>query len=341
MRILILILIIGNCLNVSSQTLGGNASFNFIQQSNAALLSALGGYNISTINNDVSVTFNNPALLRKEMHQQFSFSFNNFLAGIKNYSVSSAFYNHKYQTIISGGIHYFNYGVFTQTNAAGNILGQMQASDYALQISMCKQHKENWYIGATLKYLNSNYAAFQSNAIAVDVALNFLDTTKFFQAAFVVKNMGTQLKKYSSQSNKQELPFDVQLGITKRLPKAPFQFSLTAYHLQSGNILYNDTLYNLSEGNDAFKHKNYTAEKILSHLVIAAEIILNKQIQINTGYNFLRRFDLNVYNTANGLNGITMGLTLKLKKLHFNYATGFYQQNMFNQFSLKVGSLTK
>jgi hypothetical protein len=49
------------------------------------------------------------------------------------------------------------------------------------------------------------------------------------------------------------------------------------------------------------------------------------------GYNFLRRKDLNVLNAANGLNGFTIGGGLLLKYLQVRYATGFYQQKMFNQ----------
>ncbi len=334
MRVLILILIIGNYLNASSQSLGGNAVFNFLQQSNTPQLSALGGYNISTITNDVGMTFNNPALLRKEMHHQLSASFNNFLAGIKNYSLSTAFYLPKHSATAALGINYFNYGPITQTDASGNVIGSFIPNDYVVQFSFSKQHKEHWWLGSTFKFINSSYGNYKSNAIALDLALNYVDSTKFFQAAFVVKNMGSQLKKYSSQSNKEELPFDVQIGITKRLPKAPLQFSLTAHHLHTADIFYNDTLYNQQEGDDSYKQKNYAAEKILSHLVLSAEILFSKQFQFTMGYNFLRRHDLNVYNSSNGLNGINVGLSIKMKQFQFNYATGFYQRNMYNQIAL-------
>ncbi len=69
-----------------AQTLGGNAVFNFLSQPNTAQLSALGGVNISSIGNDVGMSFQNPSLLRDGMHQQINTSFNSFLAGIRNYS---------------------------------------------------------------------------------------------------------------------------------------------------------------------------------------------------------------------------------------------------------------
>ncbi|HEX3023996.1 MAG TPA: hypothetical protein VHP12_02200, partial [Chitinophagaceae bacterium] len=80
------------CFQLNAQTLGGSSVFNFLNQSHSSQLSALGGINISNISNDVSLAFNNPALLRDNMHQHFDASFNNFLAGIKNYSLTSAFH---------------------------------------------------------------------------------------------------------------------------------------------------------------------------------------------------------------------------------------------------------
>jgi hypothetical protein len=132
------------------------------------------------------------------------------------------------------------------------------------------------------------------------------------------------------------LPFDVQLGITKKLAKAPLQFSLTAHHLQRFDILYNDTLFKATEGDDSYKKKNYTAEKIFAHLVFAAQLFISEKIEFTTGYNFLRRHDLNVYNTSNNLNGFTLGLGVLFKKFHFRYATGFYQRNMVHQVGINL-----
>jgi hypothetical protein len=75
-----------------AQTLGGNAVFNFLSQPNTAQLSALGGVNISTIGNDVGMSFHNPALLRDGMHQQVNTSFNSFVAGIRNFSLTTAYH---------------------------------------------------------------------------------------------------------------------------------------------------------------------------------------------------------------------------------------------------------
>ncbi len=319
-------------ISANSQTLGGNTVFNFLSQSNTAQLSALGGINISNIGNDVGMSFQNPALLRPQMNMQVNTSFNDFYAGIKNYSLTSAFRLEKANTNLAVGVNYFDYGTITQTDASGNILGIFHPNDYVVQVSASKKHKEHWWYGVTFKYISSNYAQYKSNGIALDIGIAYFDSTNLLQASVVIKNLGTQLKTYDGSSQKQELPFDVEFGITKRLQHAPMQFSLTAHHLQAFNIYYNDTTFNTSQGMD--NNGVSGLQKIVDHLIFSAQFFVSDKIEVTAAYNFLRRNDLNAYSVANGLNGFSMGIGVLLKKLHIRYATGFYQQNMFHQFSL-------
>jgi hypothetical protein len=291
----------------------------------------LGGVNISTITNDVSMSFANPALLRKQMHLQFNASFDNYFAGVKNYSATSAWHFSKLNTNMALGVNYFDYGSLPETNAAGIILGNFHPVDYVVQAMASHSYLQHWFGGVTLKYISSNYGLYTSNGLAVDVGVSYYDSIHFFQASLAIKNVGTQLKTYDGV--KEDLPFDIQLGITKKLSKAPIQFSLTAHHLQAFNIHYNDTRFNNIIGDN---RRTATLNKIFSHLIFATQISVSQEIELTAAYNFLNRYDLNVYNAANGLNGLTLGLGLYLKKIHLRYATGFYQQNMFHQIGITI-----
>lgn len=316
-----------------SQNLGGNTVFNFLSQPYAPQISALGGLNISNISNDVALITQNPALLRDNMHGQLNTSFNSFLAGIKNYSLSGAWHAEKSNTNFGFGINYFNYGSLTQTDAAGNVLGEFKPNDYVVQFTTSKKYLNKWFYGATLKFAMSNYGLYKSSAVAMDIGFSYYDEENKLQAALTFKNIGTQLKAYDGAS-KEELPFDLELGITKRLQHAPIQFSLTAHHLQAFNIYYNDTTFNASQGDDSYLSNKFTLQKICSHLIFSTQLFIGEKLEVTAGYNFLRRYDLNVYNIANGLNGFTFGVGALLSKLHIRYATGFYQKNLFHQFSL-------
>ena len=324
------------CSKLFSQTLGGNAAFNFLSQSNSALLSSLGGVNISDISNDASMAFNNPSLLRSQMHGQINSSFNSFLAGIRNYSITGAI--HKNNSNMAIGINYFDYGNITQTDASGNILGQFRPIDYVAQVMFSKPYHQRFYYGITFKYVQSNYSLYRSSALAFDAGVTYYDSAGKWQVSVVVKNIGTQIATYEMNGNKEELPFDLQIGITKRLDKAPIQFSLTAHHLQRISLFYNDTTFRAAEGEDAFNSNN-TARNIMAHLVLGAKFFVHDKLEITAGYNFLRRQELNAYQLTTGLNGFSFGAGILVKKLHIRYATGFYQSNLFHQLSLNLNWL--
>src|SRR5690348_10762986 len=86
LKILILIFCLPSF--VAAQTLGGNAAYNFLNLPSSPILTAVGGVNVSYNTNDVSLAANNPALLQPTLTTQLNASFNSFLAGIKNYSLT-------------------------------------------------------------------------------------------------------------------------------------------------------------------------------------------------------------------------------------------------------------
>jgi len=155
---MLIFLVSCRAMTAGAQTVGGNTVFNFIAQPNTAQLSALGGFNVSNISNDVGMSFQNPGLLRTQMHQQLNASFNDFLAGIRNYSLTTAWHLENANTNLALGINYFDYGELTRTDASGNILGNFRPTDYLVQVAASRKYKERWWYGATLKFMQSSYA---------------------------------------------------------------------------------------------------------------------------------------------------------------------------------------
>lgn len=316
-----------------SQTLGGDAAFNFLKLSPAPQLSALGGVNGSVFSKDVSMVYQNPALLRPNMHGQIASNFNLFYAGIKQIHAQGAYYHDAWKTSFGLGVNYFHYGQTDQTDAAGNIMGSFRPYDYVVQLSASRKYLERWYYGATLKYIQSAYGIYRSNALALDVGLNYVDTTAMVQVSFLARNMGAQIKTYGGTA--EDMPFDIQLGITKRLVNTPFQFSLTAQRLHQFDLVYNDTLFNNSE--EAADAGNGFINKIFRHFVFATQIYAGERLEFTVGYNVLRRAELTVNNTTNGLTGVSFGTGVNLKKMQIRYARSQYQSGTgYNQFGLNL-----
>jgi hypothetical protein len=315
-----------------AQTIGGSSAYNFLSLPSTPLLTAAGGVNVSYKTNEVGLSANNPALLNVDLHSQLNLSFNNFLGGIKTYSLTGAYQKENLNTTFGGHIYFVDYGSIPQTDAAGNVSGNFHPVDYVVQISAARKYLDKWNYGASLKFINSNYQLYKSNAVALDFGVLYSDSSNQVFASVLAKNMGVQLKTYAGES--EDLPFDLQIGITKRLAKAPFAFSFTAQHLHQFNILYNDAGFNAE--ND-FSSNNGFFNKLLNHFVIASHIYLGNNLEATLGYNHLRRQELNIGSSGNGLNGFSMGVRIKFSKLQIQYARSSYQRNIsYNQMGLTL-----
>ncbi len=321
---------------MKAQTIGGNTVFNFLRLPATPQLTALGGINVSQISNDIGLAFNNPALLRKEMHTQMNAVFNSLYSGIRSYNLSLGYYHAKSNTNFLWGLNYLNYGSVQQTDASGNLLGQFRPTDWVMQLSASRTYLEKWNYGVTLKFIHSNYGQYRSTGIAADVGIVYRDSANFFSVSVVAKNMGTQLKKYDG-TDPDDLPFDLQAGITKRLENSPFSFSFTAHHLHRFDIRYNDAGFNADNGFEKDSTKKFTFDKLFRHFVLSATIYLGDNVEVAAGYNYLRRKELNIEQAGNGLTGFSLGVALLLKKLQVRYARSHYQNNTaYNQFGLNI-----
>ena len=319
-----------------AQTIGGSSVFNFLKLPNTSQLTALGGINVSVTSNDVGLAFNNPALLKKEMHTQMNAVFNSFYADISAYHLSIGYYHEKLKTNFGWGITYFDYGKIAETDASGNIFGTIKPNDWVMQVTASRSYGEKWNYGAALKFISSNYGVFRSNGLAIDAGVLFNDTASLVSASVLVKNAGYQLQKYAG-TEAEDLPFDLQAGITKKLKHAPISFSVTAHHLHQFDIRYNDTVFNNENVFGAEKDGKFTFDKIFRHFVIASQFFPVPQLEVSLGYNHLRRQELNINNTTNGLNGFSLGLGLIVKKLQLRYARTHYQNNTgYNQLGLNL-----
>jgi len=325
-KLLLVLLVVFSSILARAQALGGTSVFNFTKISNTPQLTALGGINISQVTDDIGLAFHNPALLRPSMHTQINAVFNSLPASVENYHVQGGYYLAKQETMLSMGIQYFSYGSIAQTDAAGNLLGEFKPNDYVIQFAGARQYGDHWNYGASLKFIYSSYGAYRSSGIAADAGLTYTDTALLLQAGFVLKNMGVQLKAYDGTS-KDQLPFDMQLGISKRLAKAPIQLSLTLHHLHQFDIMYDDTSFNNENG---YPGGSSFANKFFSHFVFGTQVFITDKIEISAGYNYLRRKELNTGSTGNGLNGFSFGVGILVRKIQIRYARTHYQSNQAN-----------
>ncbi|HJW18880.1 MAG TPA: PorV/PorQ family protein, partial [Flavisolibacter sp.] len=229
MRYLALIILLSYGLKVKSQTIGGRQAFTFLNISPDPLLTGAGNINASYIATEVGLTANNPSLLNQEVNAQLLVSFTSFLKGVRSYSATGAHFHKKSNITFGGHINFIDYGSMTETDASGTAYGNFRPVDFVVQLEAARNYLENWSYGISLKLINSVYNQYKANGIAFDVGVLYKDTIHKFSASMLAKNMGFQVNGFAGE--KQDLPFDIQVGLTKILRNAPLGISLTAYHI--------------------------------------------------------------------------------------------------------------
>ena len=323
----------GLCIALSgeAQTLGGQSAFSFLRLPSYPLLNALGGANTSVITDDPAVAAQNPALLRTAHHGHMTAAFNAHPAGMRQLGWMMTAVPAQRAIVLSGGVDLFDYGTAAQTDAAGNVLGDFSARDLSVRLSAGGRYLERWYGGVSLKGAFSRYGIYRSGAILADVGVNYYDSAQGFQAGLLFRNMGAQWRTYDQVG--EDMPFDVQLGVTKRLKYAPLQFSLTAHRLHRFDLLYRDTLFMADNGWP--RTGGGIPEKILRHATLAVQGFVGERIDLALGYSFMRRGELSIPGAANGMAGFSMGAGVSLRRLKLRYARSIHRPGAaFSQFSI-------
>jgi hypothetical protein len=306
----------------------GENTYHFLDIPVSARVAALGGNLITVKDNDPTLGADNPALLNAEMNNRLAVSYINYFAGI-NYGYSS--YTRSYDEVgtFNAGVRYLSYGAFTETDGAGNVLGEFNAGEYAFVLGWGKSLDSSFSVGANFKTIYSHlYAGYTAVALAVDIATTYTISEKKFSMSLVVKNIGREVVAYQ-KGETGKLPFEVQAGIAKQLPKMPVRFSLIAHHLNQADLRYESPLeqqssntFQISDSENQRKENTFVGN-IFQHLILNAEFIPSKNFNIRLGYDFNRRKEM-IVDAKPGTVGLSWGLGFRVSKFHISYGRAAY-----------------
>ena len=274
--------------------------YNFLRLPASAHASALGGENISLVEDDEALIFHNPALLSTVSDKTINLNYMNYMAGA---NMLSAAFNKVIKERASAAVSalYIDYGKMKQTTAENQLLGEFSAKDIALSGYFSYLLTDQLAGGITAKFITSYIGSYNSLAMGVDLGLNYYDAERELSLSFVAKNLGGQLKSY--EDTYESMPLDVQLGISKRLVHTPLRFHATMVDLT---------------------HWNY---KFVNHLVGGIDILLSDRIWVGAGYNFRRADEMTIASADEESNhgaGFSCGAGINLNRFKLNLAYGKY-----------------
>ncbi|MDR1436671.1 MAG: PorV/PorQ family protein, partial [Candidatus Symbiothrix sp.] len=171
----------------------GKTSFDYLLLPSATRSAALGGTNISIIENDASLINNNPALLGNEMDLNLTVSYLSYLADI---GMGNVFFTKAWgeRSAWGVGVNYANYGKNMNETTNEGVVGKLQASDICGNIFFSRDLTDKIRGGITAKFLYSNYYHNTAIGLGVDIGLSYYNEEQGFSAGLVGKNLGRQIK---------------------------------------------------------------------------------------------------------------------------------------------------
>ena len=297
-KAIIVILTLIACQHIVAQE--SRSAYNFLRLPVSAHAAALGGDNITIIDDDQMLIFSNPALLASVSDKTISLSYMNYMAGT---SMAGAAFNRvvKEKASWAASAQYIGYGTMKQTGTDGTPLGEFSAKDIAVAGYFSYMLSERIVGGITAKFVTSYIGNYSSIGMGVDLGLNYYDPDHDWSVSLVGKNLGGQLKAYDDEYD--PMPIDIQLGVSKRFAHTPFRVSATLVDLN---------------------HWNY---KFTNHLVVGIDAALSESIWLGAGYNFRRANEMNIDDADGGGThgaGLSFGAGLNLQRFKLNIAYGKY-----------------
>ena len=275
----------------------GGDVFSFLRLPTSSHANALGGHTASLIERDPSLVFHNPALLGGEMDGMINLNYMNYISDIH---VGSAIYTKNFRERSAWGIGaiYFSYGTMKEVSGENIILGSFAPLNVSINAFYSYDLSDKWRGGISFKMLYANFAEYSSYGIAVDAGLSYFDPEKELSFGIALKNMGAQLKTYDARREK--LPWDIQLGITRKMDHAPLRISVTAMYLNQWKFSYVDESLNTTGLDDSF------VQTLAKHLVLGIDFIPSNNFWVGAGFNPKVNMDMKLKG-GNGLGGFSFG----------------------------------
>ena len=274
--------------------------YNFLRLPVSAHAAALGGDNITIIEDDPALMFSNPALASSVSDKTIGLSYMNYMSGA-NYMGASYTKALGEKGTIAGGVQYMNYGKMKEYDQNNTQIGTFNASEIAIEGIFSYELAHNLVGGITAKFINSYIGNYSSMAVGVDLGLNWFEPDYQWSVSVVAKNLGGQIKAY--EHNYGKMPMDVHVGVSKTFAALPVRLSATLVDLT---------------------HYDY---RFINHLNLGADILLSDNIWVGGGYNFRRADEMtigtNEDSSAHGA-GFSVGGGINLERFKLNLAYGKY-----------------
>ncbi len=303
--------------------IGGKSVYQFLNLVTSPRQAALGGKIITIYDDDVNQVHFNPATINENMNNHLALNYGSYFGEVTYGTASYVNTFGKRLQTFQAGVNYVNYGKFEGRDENGSLTSDFTGSEIALSVGYAyKIPNTDFHLGANVKLISSTLELYNSFGGAIDLGVLYLDKSNAFNYALVIRNIGAQFTTYAE--TRENLPLEIEVGISKQLENVPIRWHLTLENLQQWNVAFSNPAR--AQGNI---EGGSTPEKVsifnnaLRHVIFGAELFPKKGFNIRMGYNFRRAEELKILEHLN-FSGISLGFGLKVNKWKFNYSYSKY-----------------
>lgn len=283
--------------------------FRFLEITPSARAAALGGNHIALFDANSSLFNLNPAYLTPESSKTVSATFVNYLADAR-IGLANGAYDIKNIGTLGVGIRYAGYGDFNELDESGNDLGSFRASDISVTTALATKLSNRLSAGASVDFIHSSYHIYNSSAITASGGVYFQNKEKRFSAGLTIRNLGSQIDYYNG--SKEDIPFDISAGISKKPENFPFQINLTLRQLNDWDM----RVFGEDESPTFL-------DNALRHAIIGGEAAFSESFIFRLGYNHFLHEQTKT-NTSFDLAGVSVGVGLRVKGLIIDLSRSSY-----------------
>ncbi|MBO7290198.1 MAG: type IX secretion system protein PorQ [Bacteroidaceae bacterium] len=281
----------------------GESAYTILRLPYSSHAAALGGNNISIIEDDITLAVHNPALLSNVTDNTLNLTYMTYMSDSK---IAGAMFSKAFGERSTGAIsaRYIDYGKFDGYTEDNIFTGTFSAKDFEFSIMYSYLLSDRGSGGVTGKFIYSKYESMSSIALGVDLGVNYYNPDNEFSMSLAVKNLGGQVKAFEDKNER--MPADLQAGFTKRLSHAPILISATLVNLHKWD---SKDFYNADGSKDSF------GELLLKHVILGADILIGQNFNLSLGYNYRIGKELSV--DGSKWDGLTAGAGLHINKVKF------------------------
>ena len=211
--------------------------YNFLRLPMSAHAAALGGDNITIIEDDPTLIFHNPSLITGVSDKSLNLDYMTYMEGVR---LAGASFVKAVNDKATWGVsaQYMDYGSMKETTPDNVQTGTFSAKDIMIGGSFAYTLTDKLAGGITAKVITSTIAGYNSIAMGVDLGLNYYIEDRGLSVSAVARNLGGQVKAFNDDFE------SIPLRISGTLTRLNSREGRLINHLVLGaDIMLSDNIY--------------------------------------------------------------------------------------------------